>query len=289
MATRYEMRSKRVRSVFVSDVHLGCRHSQGEAFLTYLRQTRADNIYLVGDFLDGWKLGRRFRWSATCDAIVNCLARRAAAGSRLFYTPGNHDAFLRRGPVSVLLGRMVGGIRVENELVHRAADGREFLVTHGDLCDSVERGAQWLSRVSSLAYDPLLSLNRGVSKLLRRDNRSPYAACAFVKGQVKRVVRFLSGYESRLLQLARDRNCDGVICGHVHTPAIVQTDDLLYCNTGDWVENCTAIEEDWDGSLSLYYFYPRVAPSQPERDATPETQPIAASTWTVTEPEMACF
>lgn len=246
---------RHIRAAFVSDLHLGARHSQPEAFLTWLETVQPDSLYLVGDIIDGWQLRRGFRWPPVCSDVLTRLSELVRHGTRVFYTPGNHDSFLRSDNFIRSLSRHLYGIQIADEFHYETADGRRLMVTHGDLFDSVETGAQWLSKLTTVIYDPLLGTNRLLSRIRCRDDRSPYAMCARIKKRVKQMVRFISHYEERLLHHARQHDCDGVICGHVHTPSIVRHGTLTYYNTGDWVENCTALVESHDGQFSLEYYY----------------------------------
>jgi UDP-2,3-diacylglucosamine pyrophosphatase LpxH len=149
-------------------------------------------------------------------------------------------------------------VRVQDEFVFRALDGRRFLVTHGDKFDLIEMRYQWLSLATSFIYEPLLSFNWWTSRAFRREHSSPYAMCAVIKDKVKTAVRFISRFEGDLFLLARQRGCDGVICGHIHTPNVVRMGDMFYLNTGDWVENCTALVEYHNGTIQLESYFPNV-------------------------------
>jgi UDP-2,3-diacylglucosamine pyrophosphatase LpxH len=171
-------------------------------------------------------------------------------GSQIRYTPGNHDAFLRS------FCQDFGFLEIADELVHRSADNRYYLVTHGDQFDNVELRAQWLSVLGSFGYDLLIWTNRIINRL-RRWLR--FDACAFsstVKARVKQAVKFISKFEERLAEHARKHKCDGVICGHIHTPTIAECDGITYCNTGDWVENCSALVEYHNGKMEILHFSP---------------------------------
>jgi UDP-2,3-diacylglucosamine pyrophosphatase LpxH len=244
-----------VRTVFISDVHLGHKHSQGLQLIRFLEDLRPKSLYLVGDIIDGWALGRRAGWSDACTDVLRRLSEMADQGTRLYYTPGNHDAFLRDTNGLRFVTERFDFVEIADEFVFEAADGRRFVVTHGDLFDVFETSAQWISVWLGLFYGTCLSANRWLSLLLRRKGKSPYHLCALGKQIVKRVVRFLSRYERSLSDYARRKGCDGVICGHLHTPKIAERDGFVYCNTGDWVEHCTALIEGNDGTLSLLQFY----------------------------------
>jgi UDP-2,3-diacylglucosamine pyrophosphatase LpxH len=243
----------RVRSIFVSDVHLGCKYCHAETLSAFLEEHEPEYVYLVGDFIDGWRLKRVWHWRPAYDRIFQRLLELAMMGAQIRYTPGNHDAFLRNFPHDF------GFLEIADELVHRSADHRYYLVTHGDQFDNVELRAQWLSVLGSFGYDLLMWINRIINRL-RRWLR--LEACAFtsrVKSKVKQAVKFISNYEKRLAEHARKQECDGVICGHIHTPVITKCDGITYCNTGDWVENCSALVEYYDGRMEILHFSPSEA------------------------------
>lgn len=269
---RPDRNRRTVRSLFVSDVHLGCKHSQAGEFLDLLERYEPRYLYVVGDFIDGWKLKRRWRWLPTYDRILQRLMTLRRGGTRLYYTPGNHDAFLRGFLANF------GVIEIQDRFVHTAADGRRFLVTHGDQFDRIERGMPWLSLVSSYAYDLLLSANWLANKL-RGKKHDPYAFCGMIKRSVKRLVTHVSEFEDLLVKNAGEESCDGIICGHIHAPRIVEVGDLAYCNTGDWVENCSALVEYGDGGFELIrrdgYVIDRLAASP---RALPKPRPSVGAT-----------
>ncbi|MCO8121213.1 UDP-2,3-diacylglucosamine diphosphatase [Stieleria sp. TO1_6] len=244
-----------IRTLLVSDVHLGCKHARTEEFLRFIERYRPDTLYLVGDFFDAWKINSGWHWNELCDRIVDHLIKLVDDGTRLLYTPGNHDSFLRQSAFQAMLPASFPAVKVADEFVFETLHGWRFLVTHGDLFDFFETKAQWISKGSSAFYDSCLSLNRWVQRRFLGQDRNPYGACAVVKGRVKRGVKFISRYENKIMQHASNRQCDGVICGHIHTPVIKQSNSILYCNTGDWVENCTGLIEHHDGGLQLVSRY----------------------------------
>lgn len=260
-----------VRTLFVSDIHLGCRHAQAEPFLELLERFEPQQLYLVGDFIDGWKLRNRWRWLPVYDGILRRLMDMKRRGTKLYYTPGNHDEFMR-GFLSNF-----GVIDVKDQFVHHAADGRRFLVMHGDQFDSIEQNCQWLSWIASYGYDLLLSANWLVNRL-RGKKVDPYAFCGVVKSRVKRLVRHVSEFETKLIETAQQESCDGIICGHIHVPRIMKFDDLAYCNTGDWVENCSALVEYEDGDFSLIRRDGQVIDKLPASKPLAMPAPMAPST-----------
>jgi UDP-2,3-diacylglucosamine pyrophosphatase LpxH len=254
-------RERSVRTLIVSDVHLGSRFAQADHFLTYLNRVRPEQLFILGDFLDGWELRSRWRWKLVYSQIIDRLFELAEGGTELYYTPGNHDQFLRSPEVRGLLNKSGLCVNMCDEFVFETQNGTRFLVLHGDRFDVVEQHHQWLSLLLTHVYEPLLSLNSWFNRLTGRQG-SPYSACAFIKHKVKTAVRFLSHFEEMLVRYVRERGCDGIICGHIHTPGVVRSRSATYINTGDWVENCTALIEHHDGELVLESFFSSRAPQQ---------------------------
>tara|TARA_R110002049_G_scaffold4601_3_gene31762 strand:+ start:19063 stop:19962 length:900 start_codon:yes stop_codon:yes gene_type:complete len=244
-----------VRTLLVSDVHLGCKHARAAEFLRFLKRFRPDNIYLVGDFIDAWKINAGWHWSEECDEVVDHLIELTQRNTRIFYVPGNHDSFLRNPAFRAMLPAELLQIDVADEFVFKSHRGWDFLVTHGDFFDVFETKMQWISKASTFFYDTCLSLNRYLSQTFLDSKQNPYGGCAVLKDRVKRGVRFVSNFETKIMQHARSRKCEGVICGHIHTPDIINDSSILYCNTGDWVENCTGLVEHVDGTISLVSLY----------------------------------
>jgi UDP-2,3-diacylglucosamine pyrophosphatase LpxH len=235
----------RYRTVFVSDVHLGCRYAQAERFLSFLEQVQPERLYIVGDFIDGWRLSRRWYWQEVYIRIFQRLVQLASQGTLICYAPGNHDEFLRH------YFHDFGLITVADQFLHRTADGRQFVVLHGDQFDDVERGAKWLSVVGAFAYDRLVSVNGLVNGIRRWFGLEDCRFSASVKVWAKQAVQFISDFEDRLICHSKELECDGVICGHIHVPRIDEVGGVTYCNTGDWVEHCTALIEHETGELEL--------------------------------------
>lgn len=258
---------RQIRTIFVSDVHLGCMHSRAEEFLEFLKSHNPESLYLVGDLIDGWKLRKKWRWPESYNAILSRVEELSAAGTEVFYTPGNHDNFLRD------FGKRFGFVTLSDEFVHVTADGRRFLIIHGDQFDKFETGAQWLSVLASFAYDVLLTANSLFNRVFKRKGRAKFTLSSAVKSQVKHLMRFISDYEQKLASHARKKLCEGIICGHIHAPNILDIDGINYCNTGDWVEHCSALIEYSDGEMEIVYHDQNVAPVQkPIRISRPVEQ-----------------
>lgn len=252
-----------VRSLFVSDVHLGSKHSQADEFLEVLEKYEPRHLYIVGDFIDGWKLKRRWRWRPVYDRIIQRLMTLKRSGTQLYYAPGNHDNFMRGYLADY------GVIEITDRFVHQAADGRRYLITHGDQFDKVEQSMQWLSVIGTYAYDVLLSTNYWLN-WARGKKHNRYAFCGMVKRRIKGLVKHFSDFEAQLIDAAARERCFGIICGHIHSPRIMQLDNLAYLNTGDWVENCTALVEYDDGAFELSRIDGRVLDELPAANTAAE-------------------
>lgn len=235
-----------VRTVFISDVHLGTPGCQAEALLDFLRCVECETLYLVGDIVDGWQLMRRWYWPQAHNDVVQKVLRKARKGTRVVLVPGNHDEFARR-----YLGHSFGGIEVVEDAVHQTADGRRFWVMHGDLFDGVVQCAPWLAHIGDSLYTLALRLNRALNSARARLGLPYWSLSRYLKLKVKRAVSFIGDFEMAVIREAKRRGVDGVVCGHIHHAELRMVDGLTYANDGDWVESLTALVEHGDGRLEV--------------------------------------
>jgi len=226
--------TKRYRSVFISDLHLGSTHSE--------------HLFLVGDIIDGWRLRKSWFWDEAHDEVLRLILKKARNGTEVTYIPGNHDEMLRHW---LPLGLEMGGIRLRQEAVHTTADGRKLLVIHGDEFDSVVRYAKFLALLGDGAYTVALTVNRWFNAVRRHMGLPYWSLSAWLKGKVKEAVKAIDRFEVALAGEARRRGLDGVVCGHIHHAEMREVGGVLYINDGDWVESCTALVEHFDGRLEL--------------------------------------
>ncbi len=234
------------RTIWISDTHLGTRGCKAEFLLDFLRHTRADKIYLVGDIIDGWRLKRSWYWNDAQTAVIQEILKRTREGTEVIYVPGNHDEVLRD-----YTGLILGGVKVQDQVMHRTKDGKRFLVIHGDQFDGVVRYAKWLALLGDWAYNLLLWMNDHLNRARRILGMPYWSLSAYLKHKVKNAVEFISCFEDAVASEAKKQNADGVICGHIHHPEMREIGGILYCNDGDWVESCTALIEDLDGHLEI--------------------------------------
>lgn len=238
--------AKRYRAVFISDLHLGTPGFQADALLEFLKQYPSDNLYLVGDIVDGWQLRRRWFWPQAHNDVVQKLLRRARKGCRVIYVPGNHDEFARG-----FIGHQFGGIEVVHDCVHTTADGRRLWVTHGDYFDGVIQCAKWLAYLGDYMYEFTLRLNRHFNHLRARLGLPYWSLSQYLKNKVKKALSYVNDFEVAVANEARRRGHQGVVCGHIHRAEMRDINGILYCNDGDWVESRSALVEHQDGQLEL--------------------------------------
>ena len=239
------------RSIFISDLHLGTPGCQADALLHFLKTYTCDNLFLVGDIVDGWQLRRKWYWPQSHNDVVQKLLRKARKGCRVIFIPGNHDEFGRH-----FLDHSFGGIEIREEAVHITADGKKLWVIHGDYFDGVIQCAKWLAYVGDNLYELTLKLNRYLNQLRARMGMPYWSLSAYLKLKVKKAVNFISDFEVAVANEARKLGYQGAICGHIHQAEIRNIDGILYCNDGDWVESCTALVEHADGRLEILRFNP---------------------------------
>lgn len=257
-----------LRTVWISDVHLGTPGCQADALLDFLRQVDCDTLYLVGDIIDGWQLRRQWYWPQAHNDVIQKLLRKARKGTRVIFVPGNHDEFARR-----YVQHNFGGVDVVDDCMHVTADGRRLWVTHGDLYDGVVQHAKWLAHLGDTLYDWALDLNRHFNSWRARMGLPYWSLSRYLKLKVKRAVSFIGAFEQAVAREARRRGADGVVCGHIHHAEMRVIDGVLYANDGDWVESLTALAEHADGRLEIIDWSLQVGPARAVSTARPAQTP----------------
>ncbi len=260
-----EVTARQFRTLFISDVHLGSKQSQAGLLLNFLKHHDADKIYLVGDIIDGWRLRRAWHWPQIHSDVVQKILRKARKGARVIYIAGNHDEFLRE-----FQGKHFGGIEVRDRDVHETADGRRFLVIHGDQFDVVVHNHRKIAYLGDWAYDAAMAVNVAMNKARSALGLPYWSFSSWAKGRVKEAVKFVGAFRSVVTEEARRTDVDGIICGHIHCPEIGDINGVSYVNTGDWVESCSAVGENADGSLELLFWH-RLGVCAPQASDHPVT------------------
>ena len=240
---------KTYRSIFVSDVHLGTKDCKAGQLNNFLKHNSCDTLYLVGDIIDAWKIQQnKWRWKQSHTNVVRRVLGHAKRGTRVVFIAGNHDEFLR--PM-IPYGFSFGLVEIHNQIEHIGADGKHYLVTHGDLFDGITRLAPWIAFLGDKAYDFILSLNNKFNWIRRRMGFGYFSLSKFLKHKVKKAVDFIFKFEENLANYCKKRGFDGVICGHIHHAEIKEINGVTYMNDGDWVESCTALVEHHNGRWEI--------------------------------------
>ncbi|MDX2158242.1 MAG: UDP-2,3-diacylglucosamine diphosphatase [Hyphomicrobiaceae bacterium] len=250
---------RRVRAIFLSDLHLGTRNAQAGALLEFLRGVEAETIYLVGDIVDFWKVKRGPFWPQSHNDVVQKLLRKVRKGCRVVFIPGNHDEGLRD-----YCGMQFGGIELLRSTIHTTSLGHRYVVMHGDEFDVVVRTARWLAFLGDRGYEAALWANTPLNWVRRRLGLGFWSLAAFLKYRVKSAVNFIGAFEEAIASEARRHAAHGVICGHIHHPSDRMIEGVHYLNCGDWVESCTALIETLDGRMEVVRWSPAASRVVPE-------------------------
>ncbi|MEL7450469.1 MAG: UDP-2,3-diacylglucosamine diphosphatase [Pseudomonadota bacterium] len=234
------------RSLWLSDVHLGTASSRAHELLALLDTVSVQRIYLVGDIIDILRMRQRPLFPDAHLRVIARLVQLAASGTEVIYVPGNHDAEFRG-----LAGRDICGISVRLEAEHTTAAGQRLLILHGDTLDPQVRQGTNLERFGAAAYNFILGADAAINQLRRRFGKDSFPISAAIKRRIRSANEYIARFEITTARHARERGFDGVVCGHIHRPAIRMIDGCLYANDGDWVEHGTVLAEDAAGVLQL--------------------------------------
>jgi UDP-2,3-diacylglucosamine pyrophosphatase LpxH len=250
---------RRHRTIWISDTHLGTRGCKAELLLNFLVHNECDMLYLVGDIVDGWRLTRSWFWHKSHNAVIDEILRKARNGTRVIYIPGNHDEAFRD-----YAGLCLAGVELAGDAIHQTADGRRFLVLHGDHFDGVVTYARWLALAGDWAYSMALRLNDLLAAVRRRLGMPYWSLSRWLKDHVKNAVEYIDRFEAAVALEGQRRQVHGVVCGHIHKAEMRQIGPILYCNDGDWVESCTALVEDYTGKLQIMTWTRALPTHQPQ-------------------------
>jgi UDP-2,3-diacylglucosamine pyrophosphatase LpxH len=237
---------QRLRTVFISDIHLGFKGCSAELLLDFLHHVEMDCLFLVGDIIDVWSMKKSMFWPQSHNNVVRTILGKAKRGTKVIFVPGNHDEVFREFD-----GAVFGNLEIHREYIHQCADGRRALVLHGDEFDSVVKCSPWLAQLGSNTYDVLLAANPYINWVRRLFDLPHWSLSAYLKSKAKSAVQYIGSFEEAVAQAARKRGVDTVVCGHIHRAEMRDINGILYCNDGDWVESCTSLVEDMNGHLRL--------------------------------------
>lgn len=249
MAKIHKVKPLRFRSIWISDVHLGFKGCKADYLLDFLKNTHSEYLYLVGDIVDLWSMKKSVYWPQTHNNVLRKILNKAKKGTKVVYIPGNHDEMFREH-----VGLHFGNIEIKKEDYHINQQGMKFLILHGDVFDSAVKCSRILEIIGNHAYDVTLELNRIVNFIRSRFGFPYWSLSAYLKHKVKNAVEYINRFEAAVAHEAHRRKVDGLICGHIHKSNLCDIDGVRYCNTGDWVESCTALVEHRNGEMEILHW-----------------------------------
>jgi len=233
------------KSIFISDIHLGTKGCKAELLCDFLKNNSCENLFLVGDIIDGWRLERSYYWPQSHSNVLRRILTAAKRGTNVTYVVGNHDEVLRKILPFI---KSFGDIELTNSVMYNGIDGKQYLVVHGDMFDTaIANKLKFLYHLGDWIYDKLLTLNHIVNYFRKLFGYNYWSLSKYLKSKTKEAVSFMSDFENLITEYCVKRKADGIICGHIHHAEIKMIDDIWYSNTGDWVESCTALCETHDG------------------------------------------
>ena len=237
----------RYQAIIVSDLHLGIKDSKADEFIEFLDKHPTDLLILNGDIIDGWALNRGAKWKKKHTKVISKILK-LSNKTQIIWIRGNHDEFIQE-----FIGTNFGHIEIrEDYKLHINNTMENYYIFHGDVVDVFITKYKWLSKIGSIGYDFALWLNR-IYNGYRKWRKLPYISISQkIKASVKAATNYINDFETTALSMASKKGCNGVICGHIHQPADMMIDGKRYLNSGDWIENMSAILVDYNGELYLY-------------------------------------
>jgi UDP-2,3-diacylglucosamine pyrophosphatase LpxH len=243
-------RKRDVELVIISDVHLGTYGCHSEELLRYLKSIKPKRIILNGDIIDMWQFSKRY-WPKSHMQVVKHITSLIAKGTKITYLTGNHDEMLRK-----FAGFRLGSFQIGNKKV-LSLNGQSAWVFHGDVFDVTMKYSKWLAKLGAIGYDTLILINSFVNFILKAFGRGKISLSKRVKDSVKQAVKFINDFEQTAADIAISNGYQFVICGHIHQPEMkkitTEKGEVMYLNSGDWVENLTALEYN-HGAWKIYRY-----------------------------------
>jgi len=234
------------KTIVLSDIHLGSKNSKAKEVVRYLKKNTCDKLILNGDIIDGWQLKKGAKWKKKHTRFFRVVLKMMEKKkTEVIYVRGNHDDFM-----DSIAPFTFGDIQIVKDYILERK-GKKYLVLHGDIFDAITSNLKWLAILGDIGYNLLLWVNKIYNNRRIRKGLPYYSLSQVVKQKVKSAVSYISNYETELVKFAHKKGCDGVICGHIHHPAITQYDEITYLNSGDWVESLTALVENYKGKWEI--------------------------------------
>lgn len=237
------------KTIVISDIHLGSKWSKADEVTDFLTKNTCDTLILCGDIIDGWAIlrGKKERWKSQHSGFIRHILK-IQDHTRIYYLKGNHDDFINR-----LMPLEVSNITLTDHIVYESQE-KKFLVMHGDVFDNSTAELRWVSKLGDRAYSALLNINEIYNNFRLRHGRPYHSIAAGLKQMVKKSVAYTKEFEDQVSDLVKSKGCDGIICGHIHRPEIRMMGDILYLNSGDWVESLSALTENANGDWELVFY-----------------------------------
>ena len=242
---------KKYRSIFISDIHLGTHGSKAAQLCSFLKANDAENLILVGDIIDGWRLKERWYWPQEHSNVIRRILTAAKRQTSVHYILGNHDEQFRHWIKDI--GK-IGEIHLANRMDYMGLDGKNYLVVHGDMFDTLMHGGTFIIHLGDKIYDILIRLNQVLAWIRSKLNLPYWSFSKWIKHNTERAVQYIGSYEQHLAAYCVQKGYDGVICGHIHAAEIKNIEGVIYMNDGDWVESCTALVENHDSSWEIIHW-----------------------------------
>lgn len=261
------MKKRPVDLVVISDVHLGTYGCHAKELLKYMRSIKPKEVILNGDIIDIWQFSKRY-WPKSHMKVIKLIMDWIAKGVKIHYVTGNHDEMLRK-----FTGFKMGSFSIVNKVV-LPLDGKKAWFFHGDIFDVTMQHSKWVAKLGAKGYDFLIVLNRAINFIFKKLGKGPISMSKKIKNGVKSAVKFINDFEQVAADIAIENNYDYVVCGHIHQPEMreIKNDKgvVTYLNSGDWIENLTALEYH-NGTWELYAYEHDIEMVNKEEDSNEET------------------
>jgi UDP-2,3-diacylglucosamine pyrophosphatase LpxH len=236
------------KSIFISDIHLGTKGSQADSLCAFLKENTCENLFLVGDIIDGWQLKKRWYFPQSHANVIRRIFTAAKRGTNVYYILGNHDEAFRK---FLMFDIEVGNIKLLDKYDYYAVNGKKYLIIHGDFFDALMLNKKWLMHIGDTAYNIMIWINTHFNFVRSLFGMEYWSLSKWLKQNTKEALNFIHNFEDHVSTYCKNGNYDGIICGHIHTAEIKNINDVEYMNSGDWVESCTAVVEHMNGNFEL--------------------------------------
>ena len=237
------------KTIVISDLHLGIKDAKAKEVINFLKHHRCEKLILNGDIVDGWQLKRSAVWKKKHTRFFKYIMKLVnKQHTEIIYLRGNHDDFLDE-----ILPFSFGTFSIARDHIHESCGNRYYIV-HGDIFDSITSSLKWMAKLGDIGYTLLLRINRVYNQYREWRNLPYYSLSQVIKQKVKSAVSYIDDFEFQLAELAKIKNCQGIICGHIHQPANKIIGEIHYLNSGDWVESLTALVETYYGEWKVIHY-----------------------------------